>query len=159
MLPPGAMSAGVILEPGVVTMAIQRLWKERKFSGTDVVMGVASSHVVVRAIDLPWVEPEDLRKSLPYLVSDVLPIPVEDVLLDFLPFETGAGQAASRSAGLLVAAPRDHVNAMVRCAEKAGLNGRSASTWRRLRCCGRPPSARPPLSRTTRRWRLAQVSE
>lgn len=121
VLPPGAMSGGVILEPGVVTIAIQRLWKEHKFSGTDVVMGVASSHVVVRAMDLPWVEPAELRKSLPYLVTDVLPIPVEDVLLDFLPFDAHPTSGEPIS-GLLVAAPRDHVNAMVRCAEKAGLN-------------------------------------
>ena len=119
-LPSGAVASGVIAEPGVVTLAIQRLWKEHKFSGRDVVVGVASGHVLVRSIELPWVEPEDLQKSLPYLVTDVLPIPLDDVILDFVPFEAVPTKDKPIN-GLLVASPRDHVTAMVRCVEKAGL--------------------------------------
>ena len=119
-LPPGAVVGGVIVDQGVVTLSIQKLWKERKFSGRDVYLGVASGHVVVRAIELPWVEPADLQKSLPYLVTDVLPIPVEDVILDFLPFGDTPVKGEPIP-GLLVASPRDHITMLVRCAEKAGL--------------------------------------
>lgn len=119
-LPPGAVTGGVIADSGIVTLSIQRLWKEHKFSGPDVIMGVANGNVVVRAFDLPWVEPEDLQKSLPYLVGDVLPLPVEDAVLDFLPFDA-APVKGEPIRGLLVASPREHVLAMVRCAEKAGL--------------------------------------
>lgn len=118
-LPPGAVPAGILAEPAVVTLAIQRLWKERRFAERDVTLGLANAHVVVRAAELPWVDAADLQKSLPYLVGDLLPIPVEDAVLDFMPF--AAPVKGEPMHGLLVASPREHVTAMVRCAERAGL--------------------------------------
>jgi type IV pilus assembly protein PilM len=157
-LPPGAVTAGVIIDAGIVTMSIQRLWKENKFSGRDVIMGVSSGHVVVRAIELPWVEPEDLQKSLPYLVTDVLPIPVEDVLLDFLPFQNEPVKGEPIH-GLLVASPREHVIAMVRCAEKAGLQpvGVDLASFALLRAIALG-SAPPELDEPDGDWRKSRFA-
>jgi type IV pilus assembly protein PilM len=83
-------------------------------------MGVANQQVVVRAIDLPWVEPDDLKQSLPYLVRDVLPLPVDQAVLDFLPLDPTPTRGEPIH-GLLVASPRESIATMVRCAERAGL--------------------------------------
>ena len=119
-LPGGAVAGGMVLDPGAVTLAIGRLWKERRFTGREVVMGVANQQVVVRVLDLPWVEPAVRKQTLPYLVRDVLPLPVEQAVLDFLPLEPDPVPGEPIH-GLLVASPRESIATMVRCAEQAGL--------------------------------------
>jgi len=118
-LPEGAVMGGEIKEPATVTNAIRRLWKERKFSQSDVVMGVANQQVVVRTIDLPWVAAADIKRSLPFLVADMLPLPVDEAVLDFLPLDVP--EEGKPIHGLLVASPRNNITATVRCAEAAGL--------------------------------------
>ena len=48
-----------------VGQAIKELWAHTKFSGTKVVLGVANQKVFVRQIDLPYLEGDELKKSLP----------------------------------------------------------------------------------------------
>jgi type IV pilus assembly protein PilM len=98
-LPPGSVAGGVVSDPATVTLAIQRLWKERKFSSKEVLMAVANQQVVARSMDLPWVEPSELKASLPYLVRDVLPLPVEEAVLDFIPLEDNERASASAAKG------------------------------------------------------------
>jgi type IV pilus assembly protein PilM len=85
-------------------------------------MGVANQRVVVRLIDLPWMEREELRRSLRYQVQEFIPIPVDDAELDFDiidEHEGGAGQRLMRV--LLVAAQKEMVDSHVRAAMRAGL--------------------------------------
>jgi type IV pilus assembly protein PilM len=144
-LPVGAVEGGAVLEAAAVTLAIQRLWKERKFASRDVVLGTASQRVVVRAIDLQWVAPHDLQASLPYLVGDILPLPVAETVLDFLPLGDGPQPQGKPIHGLLVASPRDTVTAMVRCAEAAGLRPLAVdlAAFALLRAVGRGRGADP----------------
>lgn len=137
-LPPGAVLGGEIIEPAVVTLAIRRLWKERKFARKQVVLGVANQQVVVRALDLPYVAPAELKRSLPFLVADVMALPIDEAVLDFLPIgePTANGKTIH---GLLVASPRAAIATMVRCVEAAGLRPVSVdlASFAVLRALGR----------------------
>ena len=85
-------------------------------------MGVANQRVIVRQLDLPWMERAELRSSLAFQVQDFLPMPIDTAVLDFFPLEEVAGESGSRMLrGLLVAAARETVLANVTCAENAGL--------------------------------------
>ncbi|MEP6463517.1 MAG: type IV pilus assembly protein PilM, partial [Frankiaceae bacterium] len=54
---------------------------------------------------LPWMPASELRGALGYQVQDLLPIPVEDVVLDYHPIEEFVGDGGSRMVrALLVAA-------------------------------------------------------
>lgn len=120
-VPAGAVRDGEVVEPVSVAEAVKELWSATRFSSKKVVLGVANQRVVVRTVELPWLPLPELRKSLGLQVADLLPMPVEQAVLDFHPLEEVTGDKGRMVRGLLVAAARDTVLANVRCVERAGL--------------------------------------
>ncbi|MBK6874484.1 MAG: type IV pilus assembly protein PilM [Kineosporiaceae bacterium] len=123
VLPEGAIRDGEVVDIEATSQCLRQLWKATGFSHHRVVIGVANQRVIVRQLDLPWMEREELRESLAFQVQDYLPIDANQAVLDFFPLEELTDSAGARKLrGLLVAASRDTVLANVRCAEKAGLD-------------------------------------
>ncbi len=121
-LPPGAVSNGEVVDEDAVASAIKRLWKDGGFSTKRVALGVANQKVVVRQVDLVWMEPTELRKALSFQVQDYIPIPVEDAVLDFHPIEEFTNEDGARMIRvLLVAAARNMVRSTLQSVSKAGL--------------------------------------
>lgn len=120
-LPPGAVREGEVVERSTVGTAIKRLWAEHKFSSKDVVLGVGNQRVVVRDLDLPSMPRDQIRSSLPFQVQDLIPVAVDDAILDYLPMDARPGEGGEVLHGLLVAATRDTVMANTSAAEAAGL--------------------------------------
>lgn len=121
-LPPGVVRDGEVVDPGTVAQAIRQLWSSAKFSTKKVVLGVANQRVIVRQVDLPWLSPSEMRKSLPFQVQDFIPIPVEQAILDFHPLEEFTNDSGGRMLRmLLVAADRDMVQASLEAVQLAGL--------------------------------------
>jgi len=120
-LPDGAVRDGEVAEPSTVATAIRQLWSERKFSTKDVVLGVGNQRVMVREVDLPLMPLPQLRTSLPFQVNDMLPVSVDDAVLDYYPTGTTTGQHGPMYHGLLVAATKETVLANTTAAERAGL--------------------------------------
>jgi type IV pilus assembly protein PilM len=119
-LPEGAVQAGVINDEKAVTSALRQLWASAKFRGRDVVLGVTNPQTVVREMSVANLPEREMRKSLPFQVRDMLPLPVDRSLLDFYPLEAAGDNKTVR--GLLIAAPKDAVLAAVRAIEQAGLH-------------------------------------
>jgi type IV pilus assembly protein PilM len=82
-------------------------------------LSVNSGQVAVRSITLPPLAPTEMRKALPFLVRDIIPIPIDRAVLDFIP--VGGIDFDGKQPGLLVALPSDGVATIVRAVEKAGL--------------------------------------
>ncbi|MBL8928723.1 MAG: type IV pilus assembly protein PilM [Kineosporiaceae bacterium] len=123
VLPEGAIRDGEVVDMEATSQCLRQLWKATGFSHNRVVIGVANQRVIVRQLDLPWMERDELRESLAFQVQDYLPIDSAQAVLDFFPLEELIDPAGARKLrGLLVAASRDTVLANVRCAERAGLN-------------------------------------
>lgn len=120
-LPLGAVRDGEVAEPETVASAIRRLWQEHKFSHSEVVLGIGNQRVIVRDLTMPAMPMDQLRSSLPFQVQDMLPVAVDDVLLDFLPTSGHDGVEGRSVQGLLVAATRDTVHANTAAVETAGL--------------------------------------
>jgi type IV pilus assembly protein PilM len=122
-LPAGAVRDGEVADADVVAAAIKSLWARTRFGSKKVIVGVANAKVVVRQVDLPWLEPKELQASLGFQVQDFVPMPVEDAVLDFHPLEERSGQDGQRMLrGLLVAAARSMVAGNLDAVEKAGLH-------------------------------------
>lgn len=120
-LPNGAVRDGEVAETSTVATAIRQLWAQSKFSHKNVVIGIGNQRVIVRDLELPWMPPAQIRASLPFQVQDMLPVAVEDALLDFVPTSTYVGENGSMVRGLLVAATKDTVRANTAAVEAAGL--------------------------------------
>lgn len=120
-LPDGAVRDGEVAEPSTVATAIKQLWVESKFATKDVVLGVGNQRVMVREVELPMMPLPELRTSLPLQVNDMLPVAVDDAVLDYYPTGTSTGARGAMYRGLLVAATRETVLANTRAVERAGL--------------------------------------
>lgn len=122
-LPPGAVRSGEVVDVDAVAAAISQLWAQAKFPTKRVVLGLANQKVVVRQVDLPWLPVSELKASLAFQVSDYIPMPVEQALLDFHPLEEFTADNGARMLRvLLVAAAREMVETNLAAVTKAGLD-------------------------------------
>jgi len=121
-LPDGAVVAGDIVDEGAVKEAVAALWKRNRLPRKRVVVGIANQRVIVRQVDVPHLEEEELVDALPYQVQDVIPIPVEETVLDYVPLEEFATPDGELMLSILVvAAQRDMVGGLMDVARTAGL--------------------------------------
>lgn len=82
-LPPDAMREGEVVDPEAVTATIQRLWRELSLRKGEVRVGIASPRVLVRVIEMPNMSEEDMAGALRFQAQELIPIPLEDAVLDF----------------------------------------------------------------------------
>lgn len=120
-LPFGAVRDGEVAEPSTVGTAIKQLWAQQRFSHKNVVIGIGNQRVMVRELDLPAMPPAELKSSLQFQVQDLIPVAVEDAILDYLPTGSRAGEHGPVVSGLLVAATKDTVRANIAAVRAAGL--------------------------------------
>jgi len=121
-LPADAVVDGELRDEGAVAEAISQLWKRAKFGTKKAVIGVANQRVVVRQVDLPYLEEKDFRSSLKFQVADHIPMPVDDAELDFEvleDFQTPNGEHMMKV--LLVAAATDMVEGFVSAVSAGGI--------------------------------------
>jgi type IV pilus assembly protein PilM len=121
-LPDGAVIDGEVVDAAAVAIAIKDLWRRTRIGSRRVAIGVANQRVVVRLVDLPWMEPSELRSSLAFQAGDYLPIPVDQTELDYAVIgehESSTGQRLLRV--LLVAAQKDMLAGHLEAVRAAGL--------------------------------------
>jgi type IV pilus assembly protein PilM len=121
-LPTDAVRDGEVLDIGAAAEALKELLGSAKVRGKRVHLGVANQRVVVRQLDLPWMDAKELKASLRYQVQEHLPIAVEDAELDVHIVDEFTNEEGERyQRVLLVAGHRDMVASHVEVAQKAGL--------------------------------------
>ncbi len=122
VMPFGAVVEGEIVDPQAAASAVSQLWREAGFRQKEVAIGVANQKVVVRLIDLPFMEKTELAGAIQYQAQDYIPIPVEEAILSYEvigDYMTPADEHMMEV--LLVAASRDMINSAVATVEAAGL--------------------------------------
>lgn len=122
-LPPDAVVDGEIRDPGPVSEAIAQLWKRTKVRSKKVIIGIANQRVVVRQVDLPYLEEKEFRASLRFQAADYIPMSVEDAQLDFIVIDDYTTENQDHMMRvLLVAAATDMVDGFVSAASAGGLD-------------------------------------
>ena len=121
-LPPGAVRGGEVLDSPAVATAIRRLWREAGFRARTVVAGVGNQRVVVRQADLPDMSAEDMRSALQFQAGDLIPIPIDEAILDFQVIDHVPSSDGDLVRILLVAAQRDMVRSLLAALEGGGLS-------------------------------------
>lgn len=120
-LEPDAARDGEVIDVNAITQALQRLWQEGGFRSRRVVLGLGSQRVLVRELTVPVMPLAQLRQALPYQVADLLPVPVDETILDFYPIAPVEGSAPAEARGLLVAALKDAVDTNLAALDLARL--------------------------------------
>jgi type IV pilus assembly protein PilM len=119
-LPPGAVLNGVVCDQNAVTAALRQLWAQNHFECRNVILGITNQQTVVRDLAMPQLPPDQLVKALPYQAREVVPLPLDQALIDWLPLGE-ADAATGMVPGLLIATPRQPVLVAVRAVENANL--------------------------------------
>jgi type IV pilus assembly protein PilM len=121
-LPPGAVEAGEVRQPEVVTDALKNLWSQSGVKGKQVYLGVGNQRVVVREVSLPWLPEKELRDSLGFQVQEFIPMAADDAVLDFDPLGEMDQGGRRMQRILLVAANKTMIGALVEAALGARLD-------------------------------------
>lgn len=121
-VPMGAVADGEIVDAAAVSSAIKELWRRTNVRGKEVATAVSNQRVIVRLIDLPFMERAELQSAIQYQAQDYIPMAVEDSILDFQiigDYMTPSDEHMMEV--LLVAAHREMIGNAVSAVEGAGL--------------------------------------
>lgn len=121
-MPSGAVVEGEIVDPVAVTGALRELWRQAGVKSREVAIGVSNHKVVVRLIELPFMEANELAGAIQFQAQDYIPIPVDEAIIDFHvigEYVTPADEHMMEV--MLVAAERDMISSAVAAIEGAGL--------------------------------------
>lgn len=126
-LPRDAMREGEVADEAAITDAVARLRSEVGLKKVPVRVGIASPRVVVRQVEMPVMSRDELMSALQFQAGDLIPIPIEDAVLDFAILGSSTPNAHSDSGAeptmqvLLVAAYEATVVKLVSAIEAGGL--------------------------------------
>lgn len=121
-VPVGAVVEGEIVDIEAASYALSQLWKTAGFSTKDVIIGLASQRVVVRLVNMPYMDQADLTGAIQFQAQDYIPIPVEEAIIDAKIISEFLSENDEKMMEvLLVAAQKDMVNNTVQAVELAGL--------------------------------------
>jgi type IV pilus assembly protein PilM len=107
-LPPQTIIDGHVMNPGVVTETIARLFQDQKIAQKEVAIGLYGQSVIVRKITVPLMTPDELEQQIGWEAEQHIPFDIKVVSVDYevLRRREDTGQMEV----LLVAAKRDEIN-------------------------------------------------
>jgi len=122
-IPEGVIRDGEVEDGVTLAEAIKELWGQAGIKDRQVTLGIANQKVIVRPIELPYMEKEELDSALRFQVQEFIPIPIEDAILDFDIIEEFMTAEEERMLTvLLVAAHKDMIQTFIEVLRSAGLS-------------------------------------
>ena len=119
-LPPGVIEDGEVADFEILVRELKEFWETHDFKGKKIVLGIANQKVVVRLLDLPHMEPDDLKSAIGFEAQDHIPMPLDEAVLDYVvvgPQEEGREMDRI----MIVAAQREMIGGFTAAIRKAGL--------------------------------------
>jgi type IV pilus assembly protein PilM len=121
-LPEGLVVDGEIVDVDLFARELKAFVSHNKLRGRAVQLALSNQKVIVRNIDMPEMTEDELRGAIGFQAQDYIPIPVDEVVLDFQALgKRVAADGSVRQEVLLVAAQKTMVDAFVSAVKQAGL--------------------------------------
>ena len=121
-LEPGIIRDGEVADVDGLAEALRTLYRENKGLDKRVRVGLANQKIVVRVVDLPYLEDaKELAAAVRFQAQDQLPMPLEHAVLDHQPLAVVNDATGRRQRVLLVAARREMVERVLAALRSAGL--------------------------------------
>ena len=119
----GIVVNGELRDPEALAVALKAFFAEHKLPKRGVRLGIANNRIGVRTFEVVGIDDDkQLANAIRYRAQEVLPIPLEEAVLDYQVLSAGVneeGQPVRRV--LLVVAYRELVDRYVYACRKAGL--------------------------------------
>jgi type IV pilus assembly protein PilM len=121
-LEPGIIRDGEVIDVDGLAEALKTLYRENKGLGKRVRVGLANQKIVVRVIELPYLEDaKEIEAAVRFHAQDQLPMPLEHAVLDYQRLDVITDATGRRQRVLLVAARREMVERVLAALRGAGL--------------------------------------
>ncbi len=123
-LEPGVIVGGELRDPEALAAALRDFFRRHKLPKKGVRLGVANNRIGVRTFEISGIDdPKQLENAVRYRAQEVLPIPLEEAVLDYqILSETVGPDGVTTRRILLVVAYRDLVDRYVAACRKAGIH-------------------------------------
>ena len=119
----GIVVGGELRDPEALAVALRAFFQRHKLPKRGVRLGIANNRIGVRTFEVVGIDdPKQLANAIRFRAQEVLPIPLEEAVLDYQVLSSAVneeGQMVSRV--LLVVAYRELVDRYVYACKKAGL--------------------------------------
>jgi len=121
-LDPGVISDGEVADVAALSETLREFF-ERTGLPQRVRLGVANQQIVVRHLELPWIDdPAEREAAIRLQASEALPMPLEEVVLDYQLIERGTTPDELVRMPVIVAAARESmIMGFVEAVREAGL--------------------------------------
>jgi len=119
-LPPGTIVEGEVADHDLLAAEIKEFWDAHSFKGKSVTIGVSNQKVVVRLLDFPHMEPEDLQGAINFEAQDHIPMPLDEAVLDYVVLGPREEQS-DLDRVLVVAAQREMISRYTSAVRTGGL--------------------------------------
>jgi len=116
-IPPESIRKGELQDPVALSIGLKDAWRKNRFSGREVFIGLSNLKAIVREVELPLVNRDEINSSLKYQINDFIPIPKDNILYDYYIME----QTESSSKLMLVGAMKSMINNVIEAVKGAGL--------------------------------------
>lgn len=122
-LPAGAVVDGEIVDDAKdnVTKLIGNLITRHRYPTEHTALAYASRRLVLREANFPDMALDELRETLPFQAEGLIPLPVDQSILDFVPLSKERTSQGTILHGLIVATLRAGLESMAEVIEKAGF--------------------------------------
>ncbi|RYG27101.1 hypothetical protein EON82_00675 [bacterium] len=120
-IPPGAVSRGIVVEPGLVAVALRRLLDSMNFEKAEAVFGVADSQTLFRAFTVPFCSEEELPTIVEGEIEHHNLVHSDEGLHDFFRLHSPAPVEGEPISLTVVAANESATNGLREVAERAGV--------------------------------------
>lgn len=123
-LPDGAVEEGMVVHPDAVGSSLAELWRKSGIGSREVVVGVSNQGVLVRFAAFPEVPRDKLDNVVRFQAQDHLPVPLDNVVLDYAVVGEIKNEAGAQVEVMLVAARRDMLGRFLAALSAAHLKPR-----------------------------------
>jgi len=120
--PAGVYKGGMIVDPEGLGAELRYLVKDLKLRNQRVVSALGGQQIFMRNISIPNVKPSELDDAIWYQAMHLLPIPVEEAVMDHYVVRQVDTVQGSNTEILLVAAGKNQVENIKLACHIAGLN-------------------------------------
>jgi type IV pilus assembly protein PilM len=121
-LEPGVVVSGEIRDPETLGEALKRFFELHKLPKRGVRLGLSNNRIGVRVFDIDGVAEEQLENAIRFRAEEVLPIPLDQAVLDYVVLGEDVRSDGTQSKRiLLVVAYRDVVERYLQACRLAGL--------------------------------------
>ncbi len=147
----GIVVGGELRDPEALAVALKEFFTRHKLPKRGVRLGIANNRIGVRTFDVVGIDdPKQLANAVRFRAQEVLPIPIEEAVLDYQVLAESVnedGQPVRRV--LLVVAYRDLVDRYVYACRKAGIQvvGIDLEAFALLRAISEPHDTVPGTER------------